>query len=134
MIPSISPSWSSSTSIVAVSRAQLVHEEQVGDLELLEVLSPCVVDGVLEKLGLLVILVSLSGPCVLWNLSENLEWLVILDCGSSFRLVEGLPSSPMVKGGYPAGGGTGAPTGTPVLGRTMIPTPGPTYQIGNTVG
>ena len=79
MIPSISPSWSSSTSIEAVSRAQLVHEEQVEDLELLEVLDPSMVDGVLEKPGLLVILVSLSCLCVLWNLSEDLDWLEILD-------------------------------------------------------
>jgi hypothetical protein len=46
---------------------------------------------------------------------------------------EGLPSGPMVKGGNPGGGGTIPPGITPDNGITMMPTPGPTYQIGNTV-
>lgn len=143
---------SSSTGLAEVLEAQIEREEQlenqdllvvlefvaveglVENPDLLVVLCSCAVEGLLRWPDLLSVLVSLSPPCVLWGLPEGLLcWLVTLDGGSSFLGV-GLPSAPTLKGGYPTGGGTGAPAGTPAMGRTMIPTPGPAHQIGNSVG
>jgi hypothetical protein len=47
-------------------------------------------------------------------------------CASPFEL--------MVRVGKPGGGGTIPPGTTPAAGITIIPTPGPTNQIGRTVG
>ena len=53
---------------------------------------------------------------------------------SSLLTVCASPFESMVRVGKPGGGGTIPPGITPAAGITMIPTPGPTYQIGRTVG
>jgi hypothetical protein len=65
---------------------------------------------------------------------EDGDVLVALLWSSSFFDVEGLPSSPMVNVGNPAGGGMIAPTGAPAAGMTMMPKPSPTNQMGKIVG
>ena len=72
---------------------------------------------------------------------DGLELIELVVVEVSFVLVglslvltdEGFPSSPIVRGGNPLGGGTMPPPTTPAAGITMMPTPGPTYQIGKIV-
>jgi hypothetical protein len=58
---------------------------------------------------------------------------VVLWSGLLSSTEEGLPSDPIVSGGYPGGGGIMPPGITPAPGITMMPIPGPTYQIGKIV-
>lgn len=48
--------------------------------------------------------------------------------------MEGFPSSPTDNVGYPGGGGTIPPAGTPARGMTIIPMPGLTNHMGRIVG
>lgn len=71
--------------------------------------------------------------------TEHVELLELLESdeelvASSVEIVDGLPSSPIVSGRCPFGGGTIPPPITPGLGTTIIPSPEVTNQMGSTVG